>query len=73
MNSKPMEKYVIVKRAYRQHNSLVITLPWFFRKEFNVRPGDHIEISWKYGQKHVKLSKVKAKEWPHGRSKGVEY
>lgn len=62
--------WTIVKRVYRQHNSLVMTLPWFVKRALKINEGDYIEIILRPGNKQAKIKKVIPKGVDHGRNSG---
>lgn len=48
--------YSMVKRVYRQHNSLVITLPKLLIESWGIEPGTLVEITYKMNSRTGKIS-----------------
>lgn len=60
----------VIKRVFRQHNSLVMVVPVAVRSLLGIKQGDHIFFSWTRGRKTVRFGKVHLrKEPPSGRTK----
>lgn len=55
-------KMVQPKRVFRQHNSLVVTLPIMVREKLNIRQGDYVLFEWTETGKNVKIMKLEASE-----------
>lgn len=47
MVNTPKESWSAVKSVFRQHHSLVVTLPMFIRKVLHIQQGDMLEFEWK--------------------------
>lgn len=62
-----MQRDEVIKRVFRQHNSLVVVVPVAVRSLLNIRKGDYIFLSWVRGRKRVTFGKV---ELSGGRSNG---
>lgn len=52
-----------IKRVFKQHNSLVVTLPWWFRRWMKVERGDYLVF-----EQDDEGGQVKVYKW----HKGVE-
>lgn len=50
-------KMVQPKRVFRQHNSLVVTLPVLVREKFKLKAGDYLLFEWTKTRKSVKIVK----------------
>lgn len=50
---------MVVRRIYRQHNSLVLTVPELLRLDWDLRPGDYLAIEKKRGSALAQISKLR--------------
>lgn len=46
-----------IKRVFKQHASLVVTIPWFVRSELEVRRGDYVVFELDEKKKVAKFYK----------------
>lgn len=61
----------VVKRVYRQHNSLVLVLPLYLRRLLNIQKGDYVLFQIEdSGDKRITFSKLDLKGAGHGRGSG---
>lgn len=67
---KARTKYSVLKRVYRQHHSLVVTLPMVVREGLEIKEGDYVEFSYKPGGKRLTLKKFPVGGKRNGRDKG---
>jgi hypothetical protein len=51
-------KYASIKKVYRQHNSLVITLPVWVLKSLGIGQGSYVSFEGRPGGGAVKFSKI---------------
>ena len=54
--------WIAIKRVYRQHNSLVITLPMMVRRGLKITQGDYVEFEYKPDSKRAVIHKVKTRK-----------
>ena len=52
------KNYVTLKKVYRTHHSLVVTLPWFMKKDLGVNTGDYLAFEWRPGRKIVRVKRL---------------
>lgn len=48
----------VINRVFRQHNSLVITVPVALQKLLDIRKGDYVYFTWPRARKDVRFGKV---------------
>lgn len=53
-----MQREEVIKRVFRQHNSLVVVVPVAVRSLLNIRKGDYVFFTWPRGRKTVRFGKV---------------
>lgn len=46
-----------VKKVFKQHNSLVVTLPLLMRRDLGIQRGDHLVFEWDPKSKFCKVFK----------------
>lgn len=59
MHNTRNTKMVLPKRIFRQHNSLVVTLPVLIRQKLGVKKGDYLLFEWTEQSKTVKIDKFR--------------
>ncbi len=59
MNNTRNTKMVMPKRIFKQHNSLVVTLPMLIRRKLDVKRGDYLLFEWSEQSKKVKIDKFR--------------
>jgi len=52
-------KMVQPKRVFRQHNSMVVTIPVMVREKLKLKIGDYLLFEWSSTGKTVKVVKMK--------------
>ncbi len=58
-------KMVQPKRVFRQHNSLVITLPVLVREKLKIQAGDYVLFEWTKSKNSVRIVKFEGNK-THG-------
>ena len=52
-------KMVLPKRVFRQHNSLVVTLPILIRRKLGIKKGDYLLFEWSDKSKKVEIDRFR--------------
>lgn len=59
MDNTNNTKMVLPKRVFKQHNSLVVTLPILIRRKLGIKKGDYILFEWTEKSKKVKIDRFR--------------
>jgi len=51
-----------IQRVHRQHNSLLVVVPYLLCRRMGIKAGDYLEFSKKDSSKAVKVAKVKLRQ-----------
>jgi len=52
-------KMVLPKRVFKQHNSLVVTLPILIRRKLGIKRGDYLLFEWSDESKKVEIDRFR--------------
>ena len=58
-----------IQKVHRQHNSLLVVVPYLMCKRIGIKAGDYLEFSRKDGSKIVKVTKVRLQRESNGKSR----
>ena len=58
-----------IQKVHRQHNSLLVVVPYLMCERMGIKAGDYLEFSKKDSSKIVKVTKVRLQRESNGKSR----